>query len=117
MPGYKNNEVHYPTQMKELVPFASGSGYALSSDLIHYLVVNLPMFTPFFNEDVSIGTWLFPLNVNRVHEPRLNVGYRCDNDAIIIHAVKSVTVMETMYNNTMDKGSCLCDNIFVGDVM
>ena len=50
VPGYKNNEIFYPKAMKELVPFASGSGYGLSSDLIHFLVKNLPMLTPYYNE-------------------------------------------------------------------
>ncbi len=39
--GYKNNEIYYPKEMKELVPFASGSGYRLSSDLVSYIVKNL----------------------------------------------------------------------------
>ncbi len=49
IPGYKNNEIHYPKSMKELVPFASGSGYGLSADLVEFLVDNMDMLTPFYN--------------------------------------------------------------------
>jgi hypothetical protein len=36
--GYPNNELLYPEEMEELVPFAAGSGYILSMDLVQYIV-------------------------------------------------------------------------------
>ena len=42
-----------------------GAAYILSSDLVEYLSLNAPKFKLFYNEDVSIGTWLAPIRVNR----------------------------------------------------
>jgi galactosylxylosylprotein 3-beta-galactosyltransferase len=127
MENYKNNEIFYPVEVREVVPFASGSGYVLSSDLVNFLNKNLQMLQRYYNEvicchskcngqDVSIGTWLFPLEINRFHEPRFNIGWKCDNDAIIVHAVKERQIMEKLYVNSNDPKTCICEQIKRGDV-
>jgi hypothetical protein len=66
---------------------------------------------------VSIGTWLFPFRVNKVHEPKLNVGYRCDDNAIIVHAVKKASVMRQLYDNSVNVTMCMCEDIKISDIM
>ena len=110
------------------MPFASGSGYALSADLIQYLVSNIPLLKRYYNEvtqiqysypniqDVSIGTWLFPLDVKHFDDRRFNIGWKCDNDAITIHAVKQRETMEQLFSNSNDFTKCICEQIKRGDV-
>lgn len=66
---------------------------------------------------MTIGTWLFPFKVNKVHEVRFNVGYRCDNEAIIVHAVKKASVMGQLYENSMNVTTCMCEEIKISDIV
>ena len=63
-PNSKWYEPDYPLCDRYL-PYALGTGYILSSDLVHYLAYNSDNLKLFHNEDVSVGTWLAPLQVNR----------------------------------------------------
>lgn len=45
-------------------------------------------FRLYKSEDVTVGTWLAPLNVYRMHDPRFDTGTftrGCQDDAIAIH--------------------------------
>ena len=71
------------------LPYAVGGGYVLSADLVHYLSVHSDKLLVFKNEDVSLGTWLAPLNISRIHDPNFNtaaVSRGCFNTYIVSHS-------------------------------
>ena len=70
------------------LPHARGGGYILSQDLVHYIAVNSNMLQQFNSEDVSVGAWLGPLRIERLHDPRFDTEYRsrgCNNEYLITH--------------------------------
>ena len=70
------------------LPHALGGGYVLSSDLVHFIALNSELLTLYNSEDVSVGTWLAPLDIERVHDPRFDTEYRsrgCFNAYIVTH--------------------------------
>ena len=70
------------------LPHALGGGYVLSSDLVHFLALNSELLTLYNSEDVSVGTWLAPLDIHRVHDPRFDTEYKsrgCFNEYIVTH--------------------------------
>ncbi len=58
------------------LPYATGGGYLLGSQLVAYLAENAHHLTRFFNEDVSVGAWLAPLNITRVHDTRFDTEWK-----------------------------------------
>ena len=55
---------------KQYTPFAIGGAYILSGDLVH-LIVGLEKCLHYYqNEDVSLGLWLAPYNIERKHDYR-----------------------------------------------
>ena len=58
------------------VPYAVGGGYVLSADLVRYLNANADLLQRYRSEDVSLGLWLAPLRIHRVHDPRFDTEYR-----------------------------------------
>lgn len=70
------------------LPYAVGGGYVISSDLVHYLASNWNRLLIFINEDVSLGTWLAPLTINRIHDSSFNtesVSRGCFNSYLVSH--------------------------------
>ena len=58
------------------LPYALGGGYVISHDLVSFIAENSDRFQIYRNEDISIGTWLAPLKVNRVHDVRFDTEFR-----------------------------------------
>ena len=50
------------------LPYALGGGYILSSDLVTHLAISSELLQIYKSEDVSVGLWLSPLKINRIHE-------------------------------------------------
>lgn len=95
------------------LPYALGGGYVLSSDLVHYVSSNSKLLKPFKNEDVSLGAWLGPLDINRVHDPRFDTEYKsrgCKNSYLVTHKIPSMLMRE--YNNNLQKLGHLCSHEF-----
>ncbi|XP_013393982.1 beta-1,3-galactosyltransferase 6 [Lingula anatina] len=70
------------------LPYALGGGYILSSDLIHYIANSANYLQKFKSEDVSVGAWLAPVELNRVHDTRFDTEYKsrgCSNKYIVTH--------------------------------
>ena len=70
------------------LPYARGGGYILSSDLVHYLAASASFLQQYKSEDVSVGLWLSPLKINRVHDTRFDTEYKsrgCFNSYLITH--------------------------------
>ena len=91
------------------LPYALGGGYLLSNDLIHYVVSNSNFLKTFLSEDVSLGSWLAPLDINRVHDPRFDTEYKsrgCNNVYLVTHK-QSAMQMRDLYRNLKSTGK-LC---------
>ena len=54
------------------LPYARGGGYILSRDLIQLFVKSEPYLKQYKSEDVSVGAWLAPHNIERKHDSRFN---------------------------------------------
>uniref|UniRef100_UPI00398F5A23 beta-1,3-galactosyltransferase 6 n=1 Tax=Pristiophorus japonicus TaxID=55135 RepID=UPI00398F5A23 len=70
------------------LPYALGGGYVLSADLVHYIRINVDYLKVWQSEDVSLGAWLAPVDVKRLHDPRFDTEYKsrgCNNKYIVTH--------------------------------
>ncbi|XP_064400692.1 beta-1,3-galactosyltransferase 6-like [Halichondria panicea] len=52
------------------LPYALGGGYVLSKYLIHRIAINADGLTLYNNEDVSVGAWISPFNLERKNDKR-----------------------------------------------
>ncbi|GFN96458.1 beta-1,3-galactosyltransferase 6-like [Plakobranchus ocellatus] len=96
------------------LPYARGGGYVISSDLVHFIAHNHQLLEIYLSEDVSVGTWLAPLKINRHHDQRFDTEYisrGCSNSYLITHK-QSVLKLRELHNNLLTKGS-LCKTEFV----
>lgn len=68
----------------------------------------------YLSEDVSVGVWLSPLNITRLHDVRFNTEYLsrgCSNSFIVTHK-QSPENMRTLYSTLINKGVlCKSENI------
>ena len=70
------------------LPYAVGGGYILSSDLIEYIATNADLLQHYTSEDVSVGTWLSPLKIKRIHDTRFDTWWKsrgCSDSFIVTH--------------------------------
>ncbi|XP_078440945.1 putative beta-1,3-galactosyltransferase 1 isoform X2 [Wolffia australiana] len=73
----KSMKYHEPEYLKfgrkgnQYFLHASGQIYAISKDLATYIYINRHILHKYANEDVSLGAWLFGLEVNQVNEPNM----------------------------------------------
>ncbi|XP_063799111.1 beta-1,3-galactosyltransferase 6 [Pseudophryne corroboree] len=91
------------------LPYALGGGYVLSWDLVHYLSLGREYLSQWQSEDVSLGAWLAPLDVNRVHDPRFDTEYKsrgCNNKYIVTHKQSIEDMLEK--HQTLAKEGKLC---------
>ncbi|KAI8500822.1 UDP-Gal betaGal beta 1,3-galactosyltransferase, polypeptide 6 [Branchiostoma belcheri] len=88
------------------LPYAFGGGYILSADLAHFIARNAHWLKPYKSEDVSMGAWLSPLDVFRVHDPRFNSEHEsrgCMDDYLINHKVYDEG-MKAQYKQVIETG-------------
>lgn len=95
------------------LPYAKGGGYVVSQDLVHITVSVSNYLTLYQNEDVSLGTWLAPFNIKRVHEPNFDTEFQsrgCLNSYLITHK-QTTSMMEQKYKSLRDSGHiCLSEH-------
>eukprot|EP00300_Choanocystis_sp_HF-7_P036526 c52384_g1_i1.p1 GENE.c52384_g1_i1~~c52384_g1_i1.p1 ORF type:complete len:437 (-),score=129.08 c52384_g1_i1:133-1443(-) len=85
---------------KEYSPFAAGAGYALSRDLVEFIVRNWDNLHKWPMEDVAVGMWLYPLNVNRVdHKHFHSLPEGCDKDMIVQNPASPLVMKQTFFNS------------------
>ncbi|XP_030078468.1 beta-1,3-galactosyltransferase 6 [Microcaecilia unicolor] len=91
------------------LPYALGGGYVLSWDLVHYLRMSRDYLAVWQSEDVSVGAWLGPLDLQRVHDPRFDTEYKsrgCSNKYIVTHKQSIEDMLEK--HQTLAKEGKLC---------
>ena len=83
------------------LPYALGGGYVLSNDLVHYVSSNSKYLQEYLSEDVSLGAWLAPLSVQRIHDERFDTEYvsrGCRNSYLITHK-QDAMAMQRLHGN------------------
>ena len=88
------------------VSYALGGGYVLSKDLVSYIVDNSDKFKMFVNEDVTVGTWLAPFDVNKIHDERFRMYGECKEEHIVLHY--SSTYDMYVFNKSLALDKTLC---------
>lgn len=89
------------------LPYAKGGGYVLSQDLVQLIALISGHLTLYQNEDVSLGTWLAPFDVKRIHEPNFDTEFQsrgCLNSYLITHK-QTISMMERMYKTLKTTGN------------
>lgn len=92
------------------LPHARGGGYILSYDLVVYIAKNAEFLQRFNSEDISVGAWLAPLDIQRIHDPRFDTEYisrGCNNRYVVTH--KQDENMMRLKQKNIDDGRPLCD--------
>ncbi|NXB07398.1 B3GT6 galactosyltransferase, partial [Cnemophilus loriae] len=91
------------------LPYALGGGYVISADLVRYLRLSRDYLNLWQSEDVSLGVWLAPIDVKRVHDPRFDTEYKsrgCSNKYIVTHKQSIEDMLEK--HQTLAKEGKLC---------
>ena len=92
------------------LPYALGGGYMLSRDLVQYIADNAHRLRKFANEDVSLGTWLAPLDITISHDIRFWTDERryggCSNFYLVINPVSTRGLLDG--NKTLHTKEQLC---------
>ncbi|XP_032087808.1 LOW QUALITY PROTEIN: beta-1,3-galactosyltransferase 6 [Thamnophis elegans] len=91
------------------LPYALGGGYVISSDLVHYLRLSQDYLNLWQSEDVSLGAWLAPVDVKRIHDPRFDTEYKsrgCNNKYVVTHKQSLEDMLEK--HQTLAKEGKLC---------
>ncbi|XP_055984359.1 beta-1,3-galactosyltransferase 6 [Sorex fumeus] len=93
------------------LPYALGGGYVLSADLVHYLRLSRAYLRAWHSEDVSLGAWLAPVDVQREHDPRFDTEYRsrgCSNQYLVTHKQSPEDMLEKA--RTLARLGRLCEH-------
>ncbi|XP_038602488.1 beta-1,3-galactosyltransferase 6 [Tachyglossus aculeatus] len=91
------------------LPYALGGGYVLSADLVRFLSLSRDYLHAWQSEDVSLGAWLAPVDVQRVHDPRFDTEYKsrgCDNKYLVTHKQSIEDMLEK--HQTLAREGKLC---------
>ena len=108
------NHVHTYGRYKETqwslcdryLSYAAGGGYIISRDLAEILVENRAYLNQYVCEDVSIGAWLSPYNIERRHDTRFNteaLSRGCKSIFLVSHKV-SINEMFQLYEDLLKEG-------------
>nr|XP_027200300.1 beta-1,3-galactosyltransferase 6-like [Dermatophagoides pteronyssinus] len=88
------------------LPYALGGGYILSYQLIEFVANNSHWLQLYQSEDVSLGTWLSPLHIERLHDNNFDTEYKsrgCINTFFVQHK-QTVADMKNKYNSLINFG-------------
>lgn len=91
------------------LPYAMGGGYVLTQKVVKLLVRLSDRLLLYNNEDVTVGSWMAPFELVRVHDMRFNVEsvtHGCNNEYIITHK-DTARIMFDKYKNLRKNGT-LC---------
>lgn len=88
------------------LPYALGGGYILSMDLVRLVAKNAMFLKVYKNEDVSVGAWLAPYNIDFVSDVRFNTGAvtkGCKKPYMVIHRVNT-TQIHNYFHAVLNEG-------------
>lgn len=92
------NAVSYP-------PFACGSGYVLSFDIVNWIARNINSLKIYQGEDTSLGIWLSAIDVNRIQDSRFQCARTCKENIFTLpeNNVKQLKHLYSSLSNICDK--------------
>ena len=97
---------------EKYLPYALGGGYVISADLVRRIVVNSDALTLYNSEDVSVGTWTSPFDIERKHDYRFQIEWQralaCDNRCIVVHRLRNAENIWEKHRNLTSIG-VLCE--------
>ena len=70
------------------LPNARGGGYVISKELAGYVSRNSALLQTYKSEDITMGTWMAPLKINRLHDIRFDTEFEsrgCHNSWLVTH--------------------------------
>jgi len=91
------------------LPNARGGGYVLGRNAVSFIARNIDSLTIWNNEDVSVGGWLGPLPLNRVHMVEFDTeasSRGCSNRYIVTHKQDPEMITEKWKNLQRDGKIC-----------
>lgn len=93
------------------LPYALGGGYVISKHLVHFLANHSRHLAMYQSEDVSLGVWLAPLAINRLHDIRFDTEFKSRgcNDNYLIQHKQSPPEMKAKYKSLLNYDR-LCAN-------
>ena len=97
-------------QCPHYLPYAMGGGYVVSQRTVRALMQVSGRLVLYNNEDVTVGSWLAPLHLNRRHDVRFNVeslSHGCNNGYLISHKER-VRTFYIKYTSLIKNGT-LCE--------
>lgn len=97
------------------VPYAVGGGYVLSQQVVRLIVSMKEGLSLYKNEDVSLGLWLAPFDIQRFHDIRFNTeghSHGCNNNYIISHKEKVATFIQKRKNLMTNRTICKTESEF-----
>lgn len=92
------------------LPYALGGGYVLSADLVRYLRLSREYLRAWHSEDVSLGAWLAPVDVQREHDPRFDTEYKsrgCSDQYLVTHKQSPEDMLRK--HRTLTREGRLCE--------
>ena len=95
------------------IPYALGGGYVLSGELVKMMALNSAHLKLYVNEDVSVGSWLAPYDIERNHDVRFDTEYQsrgCNNAYIVTHKQPTHFMLEK--HNSLKETGKLCKKEF-----
>jgi len=88
------------TPWGEYAMFAAGAGYALSYDLVSYIVRNYEALHKWPMEDVAVGMWLSDIVVNYYDNPHFHsLPEGCDKEMIVQNPASPSVMRQTFFNS------------------
>ena len=91
------------------LPYAAGGGYVLSRDLVEILVENEAHLKRYACEDVSLGAWLAPYNIERRHDTRFNTESQsrgCKSVFLLSHKASPTDMYQMFESLELDGTLC-----------
>lgn len=70
------------------IPYALGGGYVLARELVKFIAENSRILELYSSEDVTVGTWLAGIKVNRKHDTRFDTEWKsrgCSSKFLVTH--------------------------------
>lgn len=116
----RNAEPNLPRSMDWYPPYASGAGYALSSDLVKLVAYPAVKLVDMVNEDAHLGIVLLPFDVHRVATKKIHshgIGACIPTDQMIaVHYVKDKTPYDCFVDihKNVTEGLPICKSRYCG---
>uniref|UniRef100_A0A7M5WX39 Hexosyltransferase n=2 Tax=Clytia hemisphaerica TaxID=252671 RepID=A0A7M5WX39_9CNID len=86
-------------------PFACGSGYLLSKDLVEWIALNHGRLNFYQGEDTSLGIWLTSIYPNRIQDERFKCARTCEENLFSLPE-NNIKQLEYFYSNGHNSFSC-----------